>query len=449
MALTDLDIAYANNSSLVSSKGIRQLVLAHQAEIAEVSNVPCFFWGSLTEPLLTAKCLLTLSKVVRSSFGPIPPSLRDPIVSAGTGQIRFEGFSSCNGVYARLDLLEDAIDGEFLASGTTNVDFNEPMLNALNGVKKTEQMILGVGSKEVSISTSQGKVVEKKVSLPPRWIKGLTSVQLYLAAMESVFQLNKIQLIQLFQSIPKGNVKGAYYLVQRANKFLLSPVASAGSVRVGGMARLRLLEGLLPYCDQLKVYQAPAGESACFVMDFGKMRLTLALSPDNARGFSGEGNVLENMISDVPNEWIYGLNSLMKSNELFNPSLLSIENDIDFATMDVLTASLSSIGLLGFDMHSRQHYYRRLPFKTERILSLNPRLKNAKKLVATSGIQFIRREDYYIEAKVEGSDVKHTVVIEGDKARCTCNWYTNHQGKRGLCKHILAVKMLNEEGPTG
>src|SRR5690606_22605752 len=130
------------------------------------------------------------SKVVRSSFSPAPPILRDPIVSAGTEQIRFEGFSSCNGVYARLDLLEDAIDGEFITSGTTNVDFNEPMLNALNAVKKEEQMVLGVGSKEVSISTDSDKVVEKKVTLPTRWIKGLTSVQLYLADMEERFRLN-------------------------------------------------------------------------------------------------------------------------------------------------------------------------------------------------------------------------------------------------------------------
>ena len=443
MAATDLDIAYVSSSTLTQQSGIRRLVLAHQAEIAEVSNVPCFFWGSLTDPLLTSKCLLTLSKVVRSSFGPVPPSLRDPIVSAGTEQIRFEGFSSCNGVYARLDLLEDAIDGEFLASGTTNVDFNEPMLNALNAVKKTEKMVLGVGSREVSVTTGQGKVVEKKVSLPLRWIKGLTSVQLYLAEMEEVYRLNRVQVIQLFQSIPKGNSRGSHYLVQRANKFLLSPVGGAGAIMIGGVQRLRLLEGLLPYCDTMIAYQAAGGESCCFVMDFGKMRLTLALSPDSYRGFSGEGNVLESMVTDVPDEWVYGINTLMKSNEMFDPTMLSIEHDIDFETMDALAASLSSIGLLGYDLHNKQHYYRRLPFKMERVLSLNPRLKNAKKLVSTDGVQFVKKEPGYIEAKVDGSDVKHTVIIEGENARCTCNWFTNHQGKRGLCKHILAVKMLS------
>ncbi|MGE8241957.1 MAG: SWIM zinc finger family protein, partial [Sphingobacterium sp.] len=73
----------------------------------------------------------------------------------------------------------------------------------------------------------------------------------------------------------------------------------------------------------------------------------------------------------------------------------------------------------------------------------NPRLKNAKKLVATAGVQFVKNTSDYIEARVDGSGVQHTVIIQGDKHQCTCNWFTNHQGKRGLCKHILAVKMLN------
>lgn len=251
-------------------------------------------------------------------------------------------------------------------------------------------MVLGVGSKEVSISTDKTKVVEKKVTLPPRWIKGLTSVQLYLAGMEQKYCLTKIQIIQLFQGIPKGNVKGELYLSQRGPRFVFSPIATAGSVRIGGVQRLRLLEGILPYAEKLIVYQEDGGESCAFVADFGKIRLSLALSPDSYRGFSGEGNVLENMVKAVPQEWVHAVNSLLKSNALFDPTLLAIEHDVDFASMDTLTGSLSSIGLLGYDLHDHQHYYRRLPFKMERILALNPRLKNAQKLVTTDGVQFVK-----------------------------------------------------------
>lgn len=440
--MNDLQYQYAAVSTIEKTKGINHLVMAHQTEIEEINNIPCFFWGSLTEPYVTAKCWSTIAKVVRSSFSPIPPSLRDPIVSAGASRLRFEGFSSCNGVYVRLDMKPAAIDGEFIASGTTNVDFNEPMLNALNAIQKNEKVTLAVGQKELQVITSKAKVIEKKVTLPPRWIKGLTSVQLYLADMDQKFELNKIQTIQLFHTLPKGNVKGEFHLTQRAGKCMFSTLATADSVRVGGIHRLRLLEGILPIVEKIRVYESSDKETCAVVADFGKMELLMAFSPDANRGFSGEGKALDTMSEHVPMEWIYGLNSLLKSNESFDPALLSIENDIEFSTMDSLTSSLSSMGLLGYDLEARNHFYRRLPFKTERILSLNPRLKNAKKLIENDDIQIIAKRNGYIEASVKGTDVHHRVILEGENQHCTCQWFTNYQGKRGICKHILGVKMM-------
>jgi hypothetical protein len=440
--MEDLQLKYQGLSTISKTKGINNLVMAHQTEIEEVNNIPCFFWGSLTDPYVTAKCWSTIAKVVRSSFGPIPPSLRDPIVSAGAERLRFEGFSSCNGVYVRLDMKPESIDGEFIANGTTNVDFNEPMLNALNAIQKNEKVTLAVGHQEVQVITTKTKVVEKKVSLPMRWIKGLTSVQLYLADMEMQFELTKMQSILLFQSLPKGNVKGEFYITNRAGKFMFSTLATADSVRIGGLHRLRLLEGVLAIVDKIYIYESSDKETCALVCEFGKMQLLMAFSPDAYRGFSGEGKALENMAENVPTEWVYGLNSLLKSNETFDPTMLSIENNIDFGTMENLTASLSSMGLLGYDVAERNHFYRRLPFKTERILSLNPRLKNAKKLIDNEDIEILIRRVHYIEAKVKGSGVTHKVIIDGENQRCTCDWFTAYQGKRGICKHILGVKMM-------
>jgi len=440
--MTDLEYNYKGVSTYSKTKGINNLVLAHQTEIEEVNNIPCFFWGSLTDPYVTAKCWSTIAKVVRSSFGPIPPSLRDPIVSAGSERLRFEGFSSCNGVYVRLDMKPEAVDGEFIANGTTNVDFNDPMLNALNAIQKNEKVTLAVGQQDVQVITSKAKVVEKKVTLPMRWIKGLTSVQLYLAEMDLKFELNKIQTIQLFQSLPKGNVKGDFFITKRGGKFTFSTLATPDSVRIGGVQRLRLLEGILAIVEKIFIYESDDKQTCAIVCEFGKMQLLMAFSPDSYRGFSGEGNVLETMTENLPIEWVYGLNSLLKSNEMFDPTMLSIENDIDFGTMDNLTSNLSSMGLLGYDLSEKAHFYRRLPFKTERILSLNPRLKNAKKLIDNEEVEITERRAGYIEAKVKGSGVVHKVIIDNTSQKCTCDWFTAYQGKRGICKHILAVKMI-------
>ncbi len=439
---------YSVPSAIIHNGNDIGVTLSHHTEIEEINQVPCFFWGRLTEPYLIAKCLATISKTVRSRFALTAQelaALRDPIVTAGNEQIRFEGFSSCNGVYARLDLMPQHLDGEFLASGTTNVDFNEPMINALNAVKKTENMVLSVGSKEVSISTSKGKQTEKNVSLPNRWIKGLTSVQHFLSEMELKYELNKINTIQLFQSLPKSQVKGDLFIVNRAAKFMFSPLQSPNSVRVGSAHRLRLLEGLFPFIDTLKIYQSEDQQAVAFVIILAGLRFTMAFSADAYRGFSGEGKAIEHLITEIPLEWIYGLNNTLKPNELFQASMLAIEHDISFDSVDSLTANLASIGMLGFDLLENQHFYRRLPFKIERILSLNPRLKNAQKLVSDDSIQIITNTPQLIEAQVKSSDgAKHRVVIDEQSARCTCKWFTNNQGSRGVCKHILGVKMLTQ-----
>ena len=92
-------------------------------------------------------------------------------------------------------------------------------------------------------------------------------------------------------------------------------------------------------------------------------------------------------------------------------------------------------------------FYRRLPFKLNRIRSLNPRLKAAEKLLEEDKITIVSNDNGRLEARVEGSGVQHTVVIDGENARCTCTWYSRHQGERGLCKHVLAVKKsVNNQG---
>src|SRR4051812_47104829 len=82
----------------------QQLLLSGYSEIEPTS---CFFRGFLTEPYIVSRCLITLSNIVKSSFNLSPFQLammRDPIATAGNGKIRFEGFSHCAGVYARVDI---------------------------------------------------------------------------------------------------------------------------------------------------------------------------------------------------------------------------------------------------------------------------------------------------------------------------------------------------------
>ncbi|MEN7551818.1 SWIM zinc finger family protein [Rapidithrix thailandica] len=438
---------YTQPSALKKRAGKDELFLAQYSE-TEKKNAPCFFWGRLTNPYITARCLLALSKVVQSSFNLSPfqlAMLKDPIVTAGNDTLRFEGFSHCAGVYARVDVLPDGHDGEFLENGTTNVDFNPGMLSALSSIQKKEEVLLSVGQKEVGLHKEGQKVTERKVPLPTKWIKGLTTVQLYLSATENVTRFNKLQAMQLFRTLPKSKVKTDYYLVTRGARTTFSPAKSANAICIGGVHRLRLLEPLLPLADELQVFAHPDMQSTTWQLYFGEVRFSLTLSRDAWRGFSGEGAALEALIEEVPDSWIQLFDNYSYANQAFHPTLFALDEGVNFQEVQTLTARLSAMGLLGFDLDENQFFYRRLPYKLSRIQSLNPRLKNAEKLVETGKVALVSHDSTKTEARVEGSGVHHTVVLEGEKQRCTCTWFSKYQGERGVCKHILAVKMKIQE----
>jgi hypothetical protein len=446
--MSDLTYAYAPSSALTRQPEGNTLLLAAYAENAPASGAASFFQGQLRDSWLTARGLTTLAKVVASRFVPQAAALRDPIVTAGAGQLRFEAFSSCNGVYARLDLGPAALDGEFVQSGTTNVDFNEPMVNALSRIGRAEPVRLSVGQQEVTLERAAGRVVERKVTLPERWIKGLTAAQGYLALMDEKLRLGRAQATQLLHALPAGTAKTDLYLALRGPRPTFGPVGGPGAVLVGGAHRLRLLDGLLPLSQGARVYATPDGQASAVVLELGGgHEFLLALSAGVTRGFSGEGTQLGAMLDELPAEWLAGANNLFRGNETFNPTLFGLTHDLAPDTVARLCASLSAMGLLGFDLRTNQYFYRRLPFKTDRILRLNPRLKNARTLLGNADdVQLVSiGANGRTEARVRGTDVWHTVLVGGPEApRCTCQWYSSHQGQRGVCKHVLAAQLRFE-----
>ena len=349
---------YQNPSGLIKSGSNDALFLAKYSEL-EKKEAPCFFWGQLTDPYITARCLISLSNVVKSSFSLSPfdlAQMKDPIVTAGNEKIRFEGFSHCAGVYARVDVLPGGHDGEFLENGTTNVDFNQPMISALSRIQRKERVLLSVGQKEVALHQEAEKVVERKVPLPIKWIKGLASVQVYLSQATPSFEFNRVQTLQLFQSLPSGSPKADYYLSVRGARPMFTTVAAAQSICIGGVHRLRLLEPLVPLAQRLQIFAHPEGQSTTWQLYFGSLRFSLTLSRDAWRGFSGEGAALESLIQDVPDGLLEAFDQYSYANQVFNPTLLAMEEELAMEQVDHLAARLSAMGLLGFDL-DENHFF--------------------------------------------------------------------------------------------
>ena len=93
---------------------------------------PRFFEGWVTDPLPHVSAFLLVARTARTSFYErVNPSLLDPVVTCHVDRLRFEAFSSCCGVYVRYDMGLDALDGELMRPGATNIDVNPPLRAAL------------------------------------------------------------------------------------------------------------------------------------------------------------------------------------------------------------------------------------------------------------------------------------------------------------------------------
>ena len=108
-----------------------------------------YFRGFLERPNMAATALLCVARVARTQFY-VPPNaaaraLADPVVTSEPGSLRFESFSGCCGVHARLDILPDGLDAETMTPGTVNVDFNQPMRAALARIVARSPLRLQVG----------------------------------------------------------------------------------------------------------------------------------------------------------------------------------------------------------------------------------------------------------------------------------------------------------------
>src|ERR1700678_2941042 len=133
--------AYPFESSLEAVAGGKHLRLA---TCGGAEKNPYFFQGRFVQARRCADLLLTCSEVSRTRFYS-PREVRermlamaDPVVTSGGDRLRFEAFSVCCGVYARVDLRPNAIDGDFVGRGTTNVDFNAPMRASLSSIGEGE-----------------------------------------------------------------------------------------------------------------------------------------------------------------------------------------------------------------------------------------------------------------------------------------------------------------------
>ncbi|MFD4031128.1 SWIM zinc finger family protein [Streptomyces sp. NPDC058637] len=439
-------LAYSRPSVLESSQAGQLLGLETAGGLTPrgAEAHPRFFSGFLTSPKIAARGLLAVADVASARYyqRTLLSSL-DPVVTGNGDRLRFESFSGCCGVYARLDVLQGGLDGAETGHGTTNVDVNHPLREALSRITADDPLHLRVGPDEMAVSTMDGPVVEKKVPLPDRWLRGFAEAQVVSAGFDLRAELPAAEAVRFLRSLPRssGNAsRGARWVVPAGKTLRPTTRPVPGAVCLPGPERLVALQRVLRDATALRIYGPVADDAAtasAWEVVLPGMRLTLTLSPDASRGFSGEGGVLEALATDDAAADAELVSVLLAWEPRIEPADLAEQSGLTVERVRAALTRLGTAGRVGYDLSDAAYFHRELPYDARRAERHNPRLVAARQL-AGSGAVVMDGE----LAAVSSGERRYKVREQDGVLSCTCQWWADYRGRRGPCKHALAVRMV-------
>lgn len=370
----------------------------------------------------------------------------DPVVTGNGDRLRFESFSGCCGVYARLDVLPDGLRGADTGHGTTNVDVNNPLREALSRLAGDDPLHLRVGPDELAVTTLDGPVVEKKVPLPDRWLRGFAEAQAVTTGFDLRAELTAAETARFLRSLPRtaaggGAASAALWVVPAGRTLRPTTRPVPGAVCLPGPERLAAFQRVLRYATALRVY-GPAADGAnptasAWEVGLPGMRLTLTLSPQAARGFSGEGGVLEALATDAAAEDAELISVLLAWEPRIDPADLAEQSGLPVARVRAALTRLGTAGRVGYDIAEAAYFHRELPYDARRAERHNPRLVAARALLEEGAVTLERAGI----AVVASGERRYQVRESGGALSCTCQWWADYRGRRGPCKHALATRM--------
>lgn len=167
-----------------------------------------------------------------------------------------------------MDFEADALRAVRAADGTTNVDFNPPLLAALAQVREEESVSLAIGREELALVRGAEAVVERRVKLPERWVRSLREVPLVLARGEPRAELGRAAAVRLLRDLPRAAGKVRHGLVAGADGARWTAGETGAAVMLAGAERLKCLAPLSVSADSLRVFADPVTCASEWILRF-------------------------------------------------------------------------------------------------------------------------------------------------------------------------------------
>jgi hypothetical protein len=218
-----------------------------------------------------------------------------------------------------------------------------------------------------------------------------------------------------------------------------------GAVCLPGADRLVSLQRVLRHAHALRVYGPTVSATgvptaSAWEVVLPGMRLTLTLSPDPARGFSGEGAVLGALATDEAAQDADLVSVLLAWEPRVDIDDLARQAGLTQERVRHALTRLGTAGRIGYDTAEAAYFHRELPYDAEGAEKHNPRLRAAHALVDAGAV---RLEGELATVTVD-DHIQRVRMADDGTLSCTCLWWAKYRGGRGPCKHALAVQITRQ-----
>ncbi len=420
----------------------------------------------------------------------------DPVVSVHPDCVVFEVFSIDESSYGRVTVPMSKLDtmGETVY-GTTNVDYSKALANEIARVRDYRPAYLQVGGGGVTVATGAGEHMEKKIDLPPTWVRGFLQVQSAAAFAGIDLTLSTATVAEMLAVLRRRHEDQG----PRSLRFVLAPgqkpkvivepwnieIAETnhvyegdftGDVRIWGRRRLLTLESLMPTADKVQARLLGTGMPSYWTVFQKGHRFDLGLSGWTKNDWSraarfdllaSTGQVSEGDIAQAA--------QALETRLRLSPQELASYTDLSREAATSALQRLCREGRAMYDLADGVYRWRQLlPFPAESEEESDPRLFLARRLVATGGVKWLKpgeeEEEIFglppaseaatrYRAQVRGGEEKRErkfhVVLDLDAdgralfVTCDCAWHRREKLRKGPCAHILAATVLASQQQVG
>jgi hypothetical protein len=409
----------------------------------------------------------------------------DPALSVWPDAVVFEVFSKDEATYAQLSIDREALEleGDWVC-GTTRTDFTDELHTGIQHIRAHQPLSLQIGP---DTSERGAEIVEKRLLLPDRWLRGLLQVQSSMSLVGPALPLAVVDLYSLLRQLrlqgdtrklapgQRGRAVRIELVPSELPRLVLEPWEQLflGTepwpgprpevVRVWGRRRWLLARRFLPFVEHATLHLVGSGLPSFLVLRAGPLALTLGLTgflaSDWARSLQLDA-LLPRPASAEPLQ-----QRAMEA--LRQPlSLRGLTAELGAPARDVRAAlqGASQQGLVLFDLAHDLVRPRPLlsePLQPDRLQHRDDRERQAADLLAAGGVTLLREEARFgegvelvatVTAPAEQREYRTRMWLDEEgrvrQADCTCNFFRSHGLKEGPCPHLLALRMAQARAPS-